>query len=95
MVGVATLKAQTGSLAVYPALPHQQFGSDLYEVTVAQAGNSLPAYVYKSVREGGDSNSFATDANHWTAFSFGGAVTVRVKLRDGTAFNNAIIRPLS
>jgi len=95
LVGVAALKAQTGSLAVYPALPNQQFGSELYEVTVAQAGNSLPAYVYKSVREGGDSNSFATDANHWTAFSFSGAVTVRVKLRDGTAINNAIIRPLS
>ena len=92
---LTALSTADNDLAVYPELPNHQYGSDLYEVTVTQAGKSLPSYVYKSVREGGDSNSFATDANHWTAFSFGGAVTVRVKLRDGTTINKSIIRPLS
>ena len=86
-------------LAVYPALPDHQYGSELYEVTVTQAGKSLPSYVYKSIREAGNSINtatvFTTDANHWTSFSFSGAVTVQVKLRDGTAINTAIIRPLS
>jgi len=90
-----TLRAQNSSLIVYPALPDRQFGSDLYEVTVTQAGKTLPSYVYKSVREGGNTTNFATDANHWTAFSFSGAVTVQVKLRDGTPVHAAVIRPLS
>lgn len=90
-----TLRAQNSNLIVYPPLPNQQFGSDLYEVTITQAGQTLPSYVYKSVREGGNTNNFATDANHWTSFSFSGAVTVQVKWRDGTPVHAAVIRPLS
>lgn len=89
-----TLIAQNSNLIVYPALPNQQFSSDLYEVTITQAGQTLPSYVYKSVREGGNTNNFATDANHWTAFSFSGAVTVQVKWRDGTPVHAAVVRPL-
>ncbi len=92
----ATLKsADAGDVQVYPALPNRQYGSELYEVTVIQEGKSLASYVYKSVREGGDATRFSTDANHWTSFSFSGAVRVRIKLLDGSAVNRAIIRPLS
>ena len=92
---VVALSAPDNDLVVYPGLPNHQYGSDLYEVTITQAGKSLSAYVYKSVREGGNSTNFATDANHWTSFSFSGAVTVQVKLREGTAINKSVIRPLS
>ena len=92
---IAWKSAIAGDVQVYPALPDHQYGSDLYTVTVAQAGKRLPSYVYKSTREGGNSNDFATDANHWTSFSFSGAVTVQIKLWDGTPVKTAIIRPLS
>lgn len=82
-------------LSVYPPLPNNQYASELYEVTVTQAGKSLPSYVYKSVREGGNSTDFATDSNHWTSFSFSGSVTIQVKLRTAAAINKATIRPLS
>jgi len=86
-------------LSVYPALPNNQYRSDVYEVTVSQSDESRSSYVYKSVREADNSHNkptvFTTDANHWTSFSFSGAVTVQVKLRDGTAVNTAVIRPLS
>lgn len=84
-----------GDVQVYPALPDRQYGSDLYEVTVTQAGKSLPSYVYKSVREGGNSKDFGTDANHWTSFSFSGTVTVQVKMTDGSPVKAAIIRPIA
>ena len=92
---VAALSAPPNDFVVYPGLPNHQYGSDLYEVTVTQSGKTLPSYVYKSVREGGNTTNFATDANHWTAFSFSGAVTVQVKLREGTAISKSVIRPLS
>ena len=88
-----------GELGVYPPLPDNQYRSDIYEVTVSQAGESRSSYVYKSVRNVDNAQAkstvFTTDANHWTSFSFSGVVTVQVKLRDGTAINSAVIRPLS
>ena len=88
-----------GELSVYPALPNNQYRSDLYEVTVSQAGEPQPSYVYKSVRETGDSHAkttvFTTDANHWTSFSFSGSVTVQIKLRSGAAIKTATVRPLA
>ena len=82
-------------LTVYPPLPNNQYGSDIYEVTVSQGQENCASYVYKSTREGGNATDFATDANHWTSFSFRGAVTVQVKLRDGPPVKTAVIRPLS
>ena len=82
-------------LTVYPPLPNNQYGSEIYEVTVSQGHTNRPSYVYKSTREGGNATDFATDANHWTSFSFRGAVTVQVKLRDGTPVKTAVIRPFS
>jgi len=88
-----------GELSVYPPLPDNQYRSDIFEVTVSQAGESRSSYVYKSVRNVDNtqvkSPVFTTDANHWTSFSFSGAVTVQVKIRDGTAINSAVIRPLA
>ena len=88
-----------GELSVYPALPDNQYRSDLYDVTVSLAGESRPSYVYNSVREMGGSHGkptvFTTDANHWTSFSFSGAVTVQIKLRNGAAIKNATVRPLA
>ncbi|MBI5821018.1 MAG: hypothetical protein HZA88_18770 [Verrucomicrobia bacterium] len=92
---MAWTTAGAGGVQVYPALPDRQYGSDLYEVTVTQAGKSLPSYVYKSVREGGNSKDFGTDANHWTSFSFSGTVTVQVKMTDGSPVKTAIIRPIA
>jgi hypothetical protein len=81
-------------LTVYPPLPNNQYGSNIYEVTVSQGHKNRASYVYTSTREGGNATDFATDANHWTSFSFRGAVTVQVKLRDGTPVKTAVIRPL-
>ena len=92
---MAWTPAGAGDVQVYPPLPERQYGSDLYEVTVTQAGKSLSSYVYKSVREGGNSTDFGTDANHWTSFSFSGTVTIQVRLKDGTPVKAAVIRPLS
>ena len=39
---IAWKSAIAGDVQVYPALPDHQYGSDLYTVTVAQAGKRLP-----------------------------------------------------
>jgi hypothetical protein len=83
-------------LTVYPALPNNEYRSDVYEVSVSQAGKSHPSYVYKSARQGPNPwNVFSTDANHWTSFSFNGAVTVQIRLRDAAAVKTATVRPLA
>ncbi|MEI7728728.1 MAG: hypothetical protein WCO56_04120 [Verrucomicrobiota bacterium] len=87
---------QAQEVTVYPALPNHQYGSDLYEVTVSQAGQSHPSYVYKSTRQGPNPwNVFTTDANHWTSFSFSGPVTVLITVRNGNAVKLATVRPLA
>ncbi len=96
---VGSVESLAGELAVYSALSNNQYGSDLYEVTVSQDHKSLLSYVYKSTREAENPYNkykvFTTDANHWTSFSFNGAVTVQVKLREKSAVKKAIVRPLS
>jgi hypothetical protein len=87
------------ALAVYPALPDNQFRSELYEVTVSQAGESDSSYVYASTREADNpynqSHTFSTDTNHWTSFSFSGTVTVQIRYRDGAPIRSAMVHPLS
>jgi hypothetical protein len=86
--------AVKGELTVYPPLPDNQYGSNLYEVSVSQAGKGQPSYVYQSSRENTD-GIFTTDANHWTSFSFSGSVTVQIKLRNGASIQTATVRPLA
>jgi hypothetical protein len=92
-------KAEPGALTVYPALPDNHFRSGLYEVTVSQGAEGYSSYVYQSTREADNpynkSHTFSTDANHWTSFSFTGAVRVRIKLRGGAAIKTATVHPLS
>lgn len=61
--------------------------SDIYEVTVRQAGTSYPAMVYKSQSNGrvngGRNSAVHNNSISWTNFSFSGTVTVQVKLLDG------------
>jgi hypothetical protein len=86
-------------LTVYPALPDNQYRSDLYEVTILQGRKSSPSYVYKNTKylddPDGKFKSLSTDANHWTSFSFNGTVTVQIKFRDGLDIKSASVRPLS
>jgi hypothetical protein len=82
-------------LTVYPALPNNQYRSELYDVIVSQASRSHSLYVYKSTRGAGTQGFFSTDANHWTSFSFSGPVTVRITLQNGAAIKTATVHPLS
>lgn len=100
LLGVAGSAAGAGrDLVVYPPLADNQYGSDLYEVTVTQGRKSAASYVYKSSREADNPynkyNVFSTDSNHWTSFSFGGAVTVQIRLRDRSAVTTAVVHPLA
>lgn len=85
-------------LTVYPALPNNEFASELYEVMVTQGQKKFSSYVYKSTREAGNPYNqykvFTTDTNHWTSFSFSGAVTVRVRPLKSQV-KQAIVHPLS
>ena len=89
------------NLAVYPVLPSDQYRSDVYEVTLSQAGHeSRSSYVYKSIRDGFNPTNkthtvVSTDANHWTSFSFRGAVSVQIKLRSEARISAASVHPLA
>lgn len=92
-------KAGAAELTVYPPLPDNQYRSELYEVAISQDSREQSSAVYKSTREADNPYNkhgvFSTDTNHWTSFSFSGAVTVRVKLRDGSAIKTATVHPLA
>ena len=90
-------------VAVYPALPDNQYRSDLYEVSVAQGGRSQSSYVYQDpnndprwLAKWASSESLMTQKNHFTSFSFSGRVVVQIKLPMGRAsIASVVVRPLS
>ena len=92
-------KLNLEQLTVYPALPNDQYRSNLYEVTVRQGRKVSSSYVYSSDRFLDEAENkykvLSTDANHWTSFSFSGIVTVEIKFRDGSAIRSPIVHPLS
>jgi len=62
---------------VYPA-PDESFCSQEYSVVVKQGDHSFASFLYADACQDEQLRDRMTDFNHWTSFSFSGAVTVEV-----------------
>jgi hypothetical protein len=88
----------SGKFEVYPALPGGEYKSDRYLVSVTQNGESQDSYVFvtNNPLDGDGATQYMSMANHFTTFSFSGAVTVQVTLPvRTTALSTVEVRPLA
>jgi hypothetical protein len=83
------------SVAVYPGLDGDLYKSPKYAVTVASAGGAeQSSYVYETVNTNNAGlYGLFQNANHWTSFSFTGAVSVKVTVLDRATISAAVLRP--
>lgn len=88
--GEAATEASASSLSIYPGLPDDLYRSPKYTVTV----DSQDSYVYETVNDNSPgAYGLLQYANHWSSFSFSGAVTVKVQAKDKQQIAKAFLRP--
>jgi hypothetical protein len=85
--------AAKGIVTVYNA-PDSIMHSREYMVEIFQNEMSHKSFVYTSNNKFADKLDAMTDFNHWTTFSFSGAVTVKITKRNGFV-GGAKVYPLS
>lgn len=68
----------------YPA-PAPEFRSPDYAVRVTQAGRTQESFVYRHAHQDEKLRELGSDFNHWTTFSFSGAITVEITRLTGDA----------
>lgn len=90
-----TLFSLADALAAVWTYPGQnQFQSTKYIVKVTQNGTTKTSFVYEDANKNTSNLGSMTNFNHWTTFSFNGAITIEVT-KIGSNIGSAEIRPLS
>lgn len=69
--------------------------SKLFEVTLTQDGNDYSAYVMYDRNQDSQGNLALNPDNHWTNFSFSGAMTITINRLDGRDFEWCRALPLA
>ncbi|BFM05613.1 Ig-like domain-containing protein [Halioxenophilus aromaticivorans] len=89
----------SGKLVTYPAsdVITQKFKSNRFGVKVTQNGATKNSFVYEednsSKHSWAGNYGYMQEANHWTTFSFSGAVNVEASRLDGKKISSCVIRP--
>ncbi len=100
IVSEESIPGSDGSLKVYPAVAKiQKYKSTHFSVNVTQSGISKNSFVYQSTNNASPgwkgTLNYMQKANHWTTFSFSGAVNIDANRLDGKTIKTCVIRPLS